>query len=185
MKKLITLLLALCWCLPALAETAEPLPEWPEALAPFELSLPEETAAQTAPGGASVTFAHENGATRAVAMVISRVPDVEGDHGASLRTLMAQFSPEAEEGTPLTLASGCYGLMAVTPGALEGVGGAAIDQVTVMVLWQTAERAELLILSGYDMGGDTEQTRALTDALLRSITVNGTPVLPGSVPGKN
>lgn len=172
MKKLIVWLLVLLMALPVLAETAA------DPLDPFRLSAPEGVTIENGAGGASVTFVHENGTTRVVAMVISRVPDLEGDHAAGLRGLMAQFSPEAQSGTALTLTAGFHGLRAVTPDALEGLNGTLVDQVTVMVLWQTALRGELLILSGYDMAGDTAQAEAFIDALLQTATVNDAPILP-------
>lgn len=171
MKKLIALLLVLM-CLPALAEPAE------SPLAPFRLTAPAGVTVQEGAGGASMAYVHENGTTRVVAMVVSRVPDETGDHASELRRLMAQFAPEAQSGTPLTLTAGFHGLKAVTPDALEGVEGSLVDQVTVMVLWQTALRAELLILSGYDMAGDAAAAEKLIDALLASATVNDAPVLP-------
>lgn len=169
MKKLIAWLLVLMMCLPALAENP---------LDPFVLTASAGVTIEEGAGGASVTFVHENGTTRVVAMVISRVPDVEGDHAAELRRLMTQFAPAAQSGTALELTAGFHGLKAVTPDALEGFHGTPIDQVTVMVLWQTALRGELLILSGYDMAGDAAQAEALIDALLQSAAVNGAPVLP-------
>ena len=169
-KKLIALLL-LMMCLPSLAETAE------SPLVPFAITAPEGVAILDGAGDASLTYVHGNGTTRVVAMVISRVPDLEGDHAAELRRLMAQFAPAAQPGTPLTMTAGLHGLKAVTPDALEGQGGTKVDQVTVMVLWQTALRGELLILSGYDMAGDTAAVEALIDALLASATVNDAPVI--------
>lgn len=174
MKKLIALLLALLLCLPALAESADVS----GALAPFAITTPDDVTAQLAPGGTSVTFAHGNGSTRVVAMVLSRVPDENGDHAAGLERLMEQFAPGAQDFTHLSLTPGLHGLMAVTPGALEGVNGTQVDQVTVMVLWQTSLRGELLILSGYDMTGATDRTNAMINMLLRSATVNDAPVVP-------
>lgn len=172
MKKLIAWLLVLMMCLPALAETAE------NPLDPFQLTVPDGVTVEEGAGGASMTFVHGNGTTRVVAMVISRVPDLEADHGAELRRLMAQFAPAAQSGTALGLTAGFHGLKAVTPEALEGLNGTLIDQVTVMVLWQTTLRGELLILSGYDMAGDAARAEALIDVLLQSASVNGAPVLP-------
>lgn len=171
MKKLIALLLVLMLALPACAEPAA------DFLAPFVLDVPEGVTVQYGAGGASLTYVHENGTTRAVAMVISRVPDPEADHVAGLAALMAQLAPGAQEMVPMTgLTPGFWGLRAVAPDALEGVNGLAVDQVTVMVLWQTALQAELLILTSYDVGGDFAQAELLLDMLLQSATVNGAPV---------
>ena len=178
MKKLIVLLMAVLLCMPAWAETAE-------FLVPFVIAAPQGVTAAEGAGGASVVYVHENGTTRVVATVISRVPDTESDHAAELRRLMAQYAPKAQSGVPLTLTAGFHGLKAVTPGALEGMNGALIDQVTVMVLWQTAMQGELLILSGYDMAGDAAKAEALIDALLAAATVNNAPILPADpVPGE-
>lgn len=172
MKKLLLMLLALMMCLPALAEeTADPL-------GAFEVTVPDWVQTVENAGGTSVTFVHENGTTRVVAMAVERVPDPEADHAAELEKLMAQFAPQAGVGEPLTLTAGFHGLRAITPEALEGADGARIDQVTVMVLWQSALHGELLILSGYDMGGDTEAAEAFIEVLLAAATVNDAPVLP-------
>lgn len=182
MKKVLAILLSLLLCLSAAAEA--PQQEQPlELLAPFAFDLPAEVTATLALGDASVSFVHENGTTRVVGMVLSRVPDENGDHAAELQRLMAQFAPNAQEGTPLALTAGCHGLMAVTPGALEGTNGARVDQVTIMVMWQTALQGELLILSGYDMSGETECTQAMLNLLLRAATVNDAPVVPVEAAG--
>lgn len=185
MKKFLAFVMSLMLCLSAAAAEA-PVQADPveELLSPFMFDLPDDVTAALAPGEASVSFVHENGATRAVGMVLSRVPDENGDHAAELQRLMAQFAPAAEEGMPLGLTPGFYGLMAVTPGALEGIGGARVDQVTIMVLWQTALRGELLILSGYDMSGDTARAEAMLNLLMRSVTVNDAPVVPVEAPAK-
>lgn len=197
MKKLLALLLCLLLCLPALAEG--PAGEDVQSLlTPFAFELPAEVQSALSASETSVSFVHENGTTRAVAMVLSRVPDENGDHHAELKRLMAQFSPNAQSYSVLgltqdyhsmmadnpavveDLSGGCYGLIAVTPAALEGADGTAVDQVTVMVLWQSALRGELLILSAYDMAGDTESAQAMVNLLLRAATVNGMPVVPST-----
>lgn len=180
MKKLLSLLLAVALLMmtfsPALAEDlTAPQSEPASPLAPFDLDIPADWTVTL--NGSSVTFVSGN--TRVVAMVISRVGDVEADHQAALSTLIRQFSPEAQEAQPLTLTPGFYGLQAVTIDALEGAGeGNLVDQLTVMVLWQTALQGELLILSGYDMTGDNAAVQAMLDAILSAATVNGAPVLP-------
>ena len=175
MKKWMIILLSMLMCLAWLPVQAEdPM----AALTPFMLTLPQDVTARANAGGTSVTFMHGNGMTRVVAMVLDRVPDEKGDHAAELTRLMGQFAPDAGEHTPLTLSEGFYGLMAVTPYALEGVGSDRVDQVTVMVLWQTPLEGELLILSGYDMAGDTARARTMVEVLLKAVTVNGTPVVP-------
>lgn len=180
MKKLLSLLLTIALLMmtfsPALAEDLIAPPSEPESpLAPFDLAIPADWAVML--NGSSVTFISGN--TRVVAMVVSRVGDVEADHQAALSTLITQFSPEAQEARPLTLTPGFYGLQAVTIGALEGAGeGNLVDQLTVMVLWQTALQGELLILSGYDMTGDNAAVQAMLDAILSAASVNDAPVLP-------
>lgn len=180
MKKLIILLTALLLCLPALAETVPP-EEAPATLAlpPFVITLPTDVVlADATPEDSSVTVVHGNGATRVVAMVLSRVPDEKGDHAAELERLMGQFAPLSTDYVHLELAPGFHGLMAVTPGALEGAQGQKVDQVTVMVLWQTAMRGELLILSGYDMEGETARAQTMLNMLLRCCTVSDAPIVP-------
>lgn len=172
MKRLMLLLLALMLTLPAACcgEAAD------SPVAPFILSVPETVEVIPGTGGASQTLV--NGTTRIVAMTLSRVPDENGDHAAALMQLMAQFSPDAQEHAPLSLAPGFYGLAAVTPEALEGLNGMKVEQVTVMVLWQTELQGELLILSGYDMAGDGAAALEMITQLLTGATVNGMPVMP-------
>lgn len=181
MKKLIILLTALMMCLPALAEALpEAQPTEPLTLSSFEFALPQDVQAAADPDAATASLVHGNGSTRVVAMALSRVPDEEADHAAELARLMELFAPGAQDLAPLTLTPGFHGLMAVTPYALEGAGTERVDQVTVMVLWQTALRGELLILSGYDMMGDTAKARTMIDMLLHACTVNDAPVLPAA-----
>lgn len=175
MKKLLIILLTAMMCmtwLPALSEGEM------AALSPFVLMLPQDVTVQENAGGTSVTFLHGNGMTRVVAMVLERVPDENGDHAAELNRLMGQFAPDATDHMPLALSEDFYGLLAITPGALEGVGGVRADQVTMMILWQTPLEGKLLILSGYDMQGETTRAWTLVDALAQALTVNGTPVVP-------
>ncbi len=172
MKKLIMMLLALMLCMPVWAETAD------VALDPFAVAVPEGTTIEEGTGGASQVFVHENGTTRAVAMVISRVPDLESDHDAELRRLMVQFAPQSRSAASVELLAGFHGLKAVTPGAMEGLNGQRVDQVTFMVLWQTALRGELLIISGYDMAGDTKLVEDYILQLLTGTTVNDAPIMP-------
>lgn len=174
MKRLIALLLALTLCLPALAEQEDPQ----ALLAPFEMTIPEDVTAQANASGTAVTFIHGNGLTRVVGMTLSRVPDAQGDHAAELERLMKLFAPAALDYTPLALSEGFYGLLARTPAALEGLTDAPIDQITVMILWQTQTRGELLILSGYDMAGQPAHAWTLIDALLQSASVEGMQVVP-------
>lgn len=186
LKKLMTLLTALLLCLPALAETAEPMatpepaptaaPE--EILSPYEIALPAGLTVTLAASGASVTYTDAAQRTRVVGMTLERVPDPEGDHAAELERLMGQYAPDAAGRTPLTLAPGCYGLMANSPASLPGVNGTQVDQVIVMVLWQTPERGALLILTGYDLTGDTDRAAAMVGLLLQNTAVQGVSVIP-------
>lgn len=172
MKKLIVLLLALMMVLPVYAEEAEGL------LAPFVITTPEGTTAVNGTGGASMTFLHPNGTTRVVAMVLRRVPDQEADLAAMLQTLLAQLEPQAQPGAPLKdMTAGFHGLKAIAPGVREGLNEAAVDQVMALVMWQTALEAELLILAGYDMAGDTAAAEGFIDALLAGAAVRGAPVM--------
>ena len=172
MKKLIALLLALMMILPVYAEEAEGL------LAPFVITTPAGTTTINGAGGASVTFLHPNGTTRVVAMVLRRVPDPEADHGAVLQALLAQLEPQAQPGTSIqNMTAGFHGLKAAAPGVREGLNEMRVDQVTALVMWQTALEAELLILAGYDMAGDTAAVEAFIDTLLAGAAVRGAPVM--------
>ncbi len=153
---LFALLTALMCCLPACAEEV--------SLAPYALTLPAEVAVQ--PNEGSITYVV--GDTRVVAMVISRVPDETP--GAALPRLMEQFDEQAIFGADLVLQEGFVGMMATTPDKY----GEGIDLRTVMVLHE----GELLILSGYDMTGDTQKTDALLETLLTALTLDGMPVMP-------
>jgi hypothetical protein len=192
MKKLIILLIALLMCLPALAETlpegentsaAEPqrAPTAPASgdglslLAPYAFALPQDVSVLP-PSATSVTFVHGNGSTRVVAQVVHRVSDKDGDHIAELERLLSFFAPSAGDPLLLPLAPGFCGLQAVAPYALEGAGTERVDQVTVMIHWQTGDQGELLILSGYDMAGDEEKAQALLDMVLAKVKVQGEPV---------
>ena len=192
MKKLIILLIALLMCLPALAETlpegepasaaepqrapASPAPEdGLSLLAPYAFALPQDVSVLP-PSATSVTFVHGNGSTRVVAQVVHRVSDKDGDHIAELERLLSFFAPSAGEPLLLPLAPGFCGLQAVAPYALEGAGTERVDQVTVMIHWQTGDQGELLILSGYDMEGETVKARTMIDMLLRACSVNGVAV---------
>lgn len=183
------------------AEAAKPVQD---LLAPYVLTVPEGVTAEENAGGVSRTYVC--GGTRVVAMVLDRVLDAEGDHEAELSRLMSMFAPGAEQGGALRLPEGFHGLRAVAAGALSSVDNSAsdpakdvpddpakvipIDQVTVMVLWHEVQEADavqeagavqeakLLILSGYDMTGDTAAVDALMLALLQSATVHDAPVLP-------
>jgi len=101
--------------------------------------------------------------------------------GAELRKLMTQFAPQSRSAERIELLAGLHGLKAVTPGAMEGLNGQRVDQVTFMVLWQTALRGELLIISAYDMAGDTVQAEEYVRQLLTGTTVNDAPILPEPV----
>lgn len=193
MKKLIILLTALLMCLPALAETlpegettpaaepqsapAAPAPEDAlSLLAPYAFTLPQDVSVLH-PTDTALTFVHANGSTRVVAQVISRVSDQDGDHDAELERLMSFFAPEAGDYFHLLLAPGFHGLQAVTPYALEGAGTERVDQVVAMIHWQTGDQSELLILSGYDMEGQTPRAQTMINMLLRACSVNGAAVV--------
>ncbi|MBQ8554290.1 MAG: hypothetical protein IJ438_00315 [Clostridia bacterium] len=157
-KTLLALLMALMLLTPALAETAV------DPFLPFVLTAPADVVIEE--NEASRTYVRTG--TRVVAMVIPRIPDE--DPAASLPMLMAQFEAAAVPGEALVLTEGFHGLQAVTPDRL-GVG---VDQLTVMVLFE----GDLLILAGYDLGGDEEKVQLLLDELLALATVNGVSILP-------
>ncbi len=159
MKRIVlfALLTALFWCasLPAGAEES--------ALSPYDLARPDGVTVTVNEG--SLTYVL--GQTRAVAQVISRVPDE--DPADALPRLMAQFDPDAVFGPDLTLAEGFFGMTAVTAGKY----GEGVDLHTAMVL----REGELLILSAYDMSGDPDAAAALLDLLLQAVSLDGTPIL--------
>lgn len=159
MKKLICILLAIC-CLGslALAEEANPF-------APYTLTVPEGAALEENEGTHTVV----SGVTRVVAMVIPRVPD-ENPSEAVIR-MMGQFDPQAVIGKDLALAEGFTGLTAVA----EDAFGKGVHRMNVMIL---CAHGDLLILSGYDLSGDTQAVQTLLDALLTTLTAGDAKLLP-------
>lgn len=163
MKKMICILLAiLTFAVPALAE-GTPLAEEPP-FGPYVLTAPE--GAEVEAGEASHTFV--SGMTRVVAMYISRVPDA--DPAEAIIRMMPQFEPSAVIGEDVPMVEGYVGLSAVNTDRF----GEGVDQLTVMVL---SSAGDLLILSGYDMQGDESAVQALLDALLETLTVDGTKIV--------
>lgn len=158
MKKLLCILLAICcFVLPAMAEDANPF-------APYVLAAPASAVLEEGEG--SLTFV--DGSTRAVAQVISRIPDE--DPAEAVIRMMTQFEPFAVIGKDLAAAAGFVGVTALN----EDKFGDGVDLLTVMVL---SAQGDLLILSAYDLGGDEAAAQTLLDALLASLTVDGTPVI--------
>ena len=157
MKKLLCILLMLLMTLPALAQESDPF-------APYALPLPEGAALEEHEG----TYTVVSGMTRVVTMCISRVPDA--DPAEAVIRMMTQFEPSAVIGEDIPMAEGYVGLSAVNTDKF----GKGVDQLTVMVLSSTGD---LLILSGYDMQGDESAVQALLDALLNSLTVDGTKIV--------
>lgn len=157
MKRILGLCVALLLCaLPALA--AE------NPFAPFVLTAPAAVVLEENEG--TYTFVHGN--TRAVAMMIERVPD-EAPAEAVIR-MMTQFEPEAVIGEDLPMAEGFVGLRAVNRDKF----GEGIDQINVMVL---GSDGCLLILSGYSLDGDEDQVQLLLDSLLSTLTVDGVRIV--------
>lgn len=157
MKKLVCILLMLLFALPAIAEEVAPL-------APYAMTAPED--AELLPNEGVFTFVR--GSSRVVAQYISRVPD-EIPAEAIIR-LMGQFDAEAIIGDDLAVMEGCVGLTATHADQF----GEGVDVRIVMVL---SAQGDLLILSAYDMDGDTESAALLLDALLASLTLNDGGVL--------
>ena len=156
MKKLLCILLMLLFALPVQAEE--------NPFAPYVLTAPEGAALVEKEG--THTFVAEE--TRVVAILIARVPD-EKPAEAVIR-MMAQFEPDAIIGESLPAAPGFEVLTALN----EDKFGAGVDQITVMVL---SHEGDLLILSAYDLTGDSEKAQALLDELLATLAAEGTPVL--------
>ena len=128
------------------------------------LTAPEGAALEEGEG--SLTFVR--GSTRAVAQVIGRVPDA--DPAAAVIVMMTQFEPFAVIGEDLPMAEGFVGVTALN----EDKFGDGVDMITVMVL---SNGGDLLILSGYDLGGDEDAVRLLLEELLSALTVNGQPLM--------
>lgn len=162
MKKLLLMIFVLMLALPAVAETAG------FSLTPFAIALPADATAE--PGENSVTYVR--GGTRVVAMVILRVPD--GEPNEALTRLMSQYDPAAVIGEALTLNEGYAGLTAVSADKLSP----GVDQVTAMVL----SGGDLLILSGYDLGGDEALVSQLITDLLAAARCGDTPLMPATIP---
>ena len=158
MKKLIWMLLLALTLTAFAAETPDPF-------APYVLAVPQGAVLTENEG----THTFVDGHTRAVAIVIPRVPDA--DPAGALIRMMAQFEPAAVIGADLPVNPGFHGLTAVTPDKF----GTGVDQLTVMIL---CDAGDLLILSVYDMDGDTAKAQSLLDALLAGITVNGQLLQP-------
>ena len=156
MKKLLCILLMLMMTFPALAEEENPF-------APYAFTLPEGAVLEEYEG----TYTIVSGMTRVVAVLIPRVPDAQ--MGEAIIRMMTQFEPQAVIGEDIPLTEGFIGLTALN----EGKFGEGVDQRTIMILCQ---HGDLLILSGYDLNGDDEAVSALMEALLTSLTVEGTPI---------
>lgn len=159
MRKMLCILLMLIFALPALAEDATLSEAPPYTLGAIEGVIIEE-------GEDLVTFVY--GTSRVVAIIIDRVPD-EKPAEAVIR-MMGQFDPNAVIGENIPLKEGFVGVYAAT----EDKFGDGIDSMTAMVL---SAEGKLLILSGYDMSGSRTHAQALLDAILKSVTADGQPIL--------
>lgn len=164
MKRIICSLLAICcFILPALAERAS-LAEDANPFAPYVLSAPEGAALEEGEG--SLTFVREN--TRVVAQVISRVPDA--DPAEAVLRMMTQFEPFAIIGEDLPTAEGFVAVTALN----EDKFGDGVDMISVMVL---SCEGDLMILSAYDLTGETDKAQALLDALLETLAVSDVNII--------
>ena len=158
MKKRFCILLMLLMLFSlALAEETNPF-------APYELTAPEGVVLEEGEG--SLTFVQGN--TRAVAQVIDRVPDE--DPAEALLRMMAQFEPFAILGEDVPVAEGFVAVSAVNADKF----GDSVDLHIVMVL---SDDGALLILSAYDLEGDSDAALALLDGLLADLTADGIPIL--------
>ena len=156
MKRLLCILLMLLMTFPALAQESDPF-------APYTLTLPEGAALEEHEG----TYTVVSGMTRVVVMMIPRVPDA--DPAEAIIRMMTQFEPQAVIGEDIPLTNGFIGLTALNTDKF----GEGVDQTTVMIL---CGHGDLLILSGYDLTGDSEAVSALMEALLAGLTAEGTPI---------
>ena len=158
MKKLLCILLMLLMTFPALAQESDPF-------APYALTLPEGAALEEHEG----TYTVVSGMTRVVVMMIPRVPDA--DPAEAIIRMMTQFEPQTVIGEDILLADGFTGLTALNTDKF----GEGVDQTTVMIL---CAHGDLLILSGYDLSGDTQAVQTLLDALLTTLTAGDAKLLP-------
>lgn len=135
------------------------------ALAPYDLTLPEQARAEITDG--RLVLCRDS--SRVVATTILRVPDEDPEEALPL--LMGYFEPEATSAEPLPSSEGFW----IRGSMREEAFGEGKDKITLMVL---AEDGSLLILSGYDTAGDDRGLYAFLTELLERVTLKGRRIVP-------
>lgn len=159
MKRILLLALALTMLMTtALAESHAPY-----TLDCFALTLPEDVSVEEYDLSMTVVRDH----TRVVVQVISQ--ELTGNGQEQVRGLMPVYNEGVSDVTDMALIDGVYGAM----GLIVDRFGGGVHEVPVLLLTD----GKLLILSGYDLDGDTQAVRALLTELLSGLTLNGKPVL--------
>ena len=160
MKKILLLALALALLMTtALAEEAVPY-----SFGSFELTVPADAAVEE--NEATITVVR--GQTRIVVQVIPQ--ELAEDGQAQVRELLIVYSDKITDVTDVPLIGGVYGAMGLVADQFDE----GIHQVPVLVLTD----GELLILSGYDLEGNTLAVHTLLTELLCGTTLAGEPILP-------
>lgn len=130
----------------------------------FELTVPEGVTVEES----EITRTMVRDQTRVVVQVIPQ--ELTEDGQAQARDLLTVYNEGTANITDVTLISGLYGAM----GLIEDRFSEGIHEIPVLILTD----GELLILSGYDLNGDTLAVHTLLTELLSDITVAGEPILP-------
>lgn len=148
--------------------TAFALAEEPEVLTLEEFSI-------VVPDGATVERYDDvttlvRGSTR---VVVQRIPqELSGDGQAQVHDLLTVYDAQTVNVEDIAVEEGLFGAI----GLIENDFGEGIHQVPVLLLTDGA----LLILSGYNMDGDTEAVYALLNDTLAGAAMDGEPVLPNN-----
>ena len=159
MKRFLLLALALAMLMTtALAESGASY-----TLDGFELTVPEDVAVEEY--DLSMTVVREH--TRVVVQLIPQ--ELTGDGQEQVRGLMPVYNEGISDVTDVETIEGLYGAM----GLINDRFGEGVHEVPVLLLTD----GKLLILSGYDLDGDTQAVRALLNELLSGLTLDGEPVL--------
>ena len=162
MKRILLLALALAMLMTtALAESSLSY-----TLACFELTVPEDVTVEEYDASRTVVRDH----TRVVVQVIQQ--ELAEDGQEQVRGLMPIYNEKISDVTDMAVIEGVYGAM----GLIEDRFGEGIHEVPVLLLTD----GRLLILSGYNVDGDTLAVHTLLTELLSGLTLDGTPVLPAA-----
>lgn len=161
MKRILLLALALALLMTtALAESAA------YSFGGFEITMPEDVTVEE--HDASRTVVRDQ--TRIVIKVIPQ--ELAEDGQAQVRELLDIYHERTTNITDVPLMSDIYGAM----GLVANRFNEGIHEVPLLVL----SDGELLILSGYDLDGDTRAVHELLTELLADATLAGEPLLPAA-----